>query len=285
VQVDEDAAWQLIEHRPMLFGLAYRLLGSVHDAEDTLQDAFLRWTRVNRDQITEPRRYLTRIVTTVALDRLRQQKARRESYIGPWLPEPIPTANLAERTEQHESLSLALLHLMECLTPTQRAVYVLRTAFEMPYADIAEVLGQPASQCRQLYHRAAAALDGAGRRAFTTDRRRHRELLGAFIAAAKDGQLDDLEQLLHDDATCWSDRGGRVRAARKPVHGRAKVARFIANLYGHPGRAVQIQPADLNGAPAAMVTLRGQPHALLLGISGQRIRTLYLVANPEKLVA
>ena len=282
-RVEDDAAAQLVEHRPMLFGLAYRLLGSVHDAEDVLQDAFLRWTRVNRDEISEPRRYLTRVVTTVALDRLRQQKARRESYVGPWLPEPVATANLAERAELHESLSLALLHLMERLTPTQRAVYVLRAAFEMPYADISEVLGQPAPQCRQLYHRAAAALDGAGRRAFTADRRRHRELLGAFIGAAEDGRLEDLERLLHDDVTCWSDGGGRVRAARKPVLGSAKVARFFAGLYGHPGRAVRVEPADLNGVPAAMVTLGGQRHALLLGISEHRIRSLYLVSNPEKL--
>jgi RNA polymerase sigma-70 factor (ECF subfamily) len=280
----ELAAAQLMEHRPMLFGLAYRLLGSAHDAEDVLQDAYLRWSRVDRDKVAEPRRYLTRVVTTVAIDRLRQRQARRESYVGPWLPEPVPTVDLAERAEQHESLSVALLHLMERLTPTQRAVYVLRTAFEMPYADIAEVVGQPEATCRQLHRRAVAALDDAGRRRFTADRRRHRELLGAFLGAAENGAIEELQRLLHEDVTAWSDGGGRVRAARRPVGGRWKVARFFAGLYGRPELPVTIESADLNGAPAAVVTLREQRHALLLGVTGERIEGLYVIANPDKLV-
>lgn len=267
----------------MLFGLAYRLLGSAHDAEDTLQDAYLRWSRVDRRTVEEPRRYLTKVVTTVALDRLRQRQARRESYVGSWLPQPVPTVSLAEHAEQRESLSVALLHLMERLTPLQRAVYVLRTAFEMPYADIAEVIGRSPAYCRQLHRRAAGELDAAGRLRFTADRRRHRELLNAFVAAAEDGDLETLQQLLHEDAITWSDGGGRARAARNPIRGRQRVARFFNGLYGRPGRDVQVEPADLNGTPAALVTVRDQRHALLLGVVGDRIQELYLVANPDKL--
>lgn len=267
----------------MLFGLAYRLLGSVHDAEDALQDAYLRWSRVDRGKIAEPRRYLTRVLTTVAIDRLRQRQARRESYLGTWLPEPIPTADIVEHAERHESLSVALLHLMERLTPTQRAVYVLRTAFEMSYADVAEVIGQPEATCRQLHRRAVAALDAAGRRRFTADRRRHRELLAAFLRAAEHGAVEELGRVLHADVTAWSDGGGKVRAAVRPVHGRSRVARFFAGLYGRPDLAVAIEPTDVNGLPAAAVTVRGQRHVLLLGVTGDRIEALYVIANPDKL--
>lgn len=267
----------------MLFGLAYRLLGSAHDAEDTLQDAFLRWSRVDRTSVQEPRRYLTKVVTTVSLDRLRQRQARQENYVGSWLPQPVATATLDEHVEQRESLSVALLHLMERLTPLQRAVYVLRTAFELPYADIADVVEHSPAYCRQLYRRAVGALDAAGRRGFTADRRRHRELLSAFVTAAEDGDLATLQRLLHEDVIAWSDGGGRARAARNPIRGRQRVARFFKGLYGRPSGDVTVEPTDLNGTPAVMVTVRGQRHTLLLGVAGDKIQMLYLVANPDKL--
>ncbi|WBB54580.1 sigma-70 family RNA polymerase sigma factor, partial [Verrucosispora sp. WMMD573] len=154
-----EAAGALDAHRPMLLGLAYRLLGSRHDAEDVLQEAYLRWLRVDRAEVSEPRRYLSRVVTHLSMDRLRARQAARETYVGSWLPEPVPTApspfGPLERAELRDSLSTALLHLLERLTPPERAVYVLHTAFELPYAEIAEVLERSAEDCRQLHHRAS----------------------------------------------------------------------------------------------------------------------------------
>ena len=278
---DDEAAAQLMKHRPMLFGLAYRMLGSAHDADDVLQNAYMRWSRVDRRRVLEPQRYLTRLVTTTAIDLLRQRRARRESYIGPWLPEPIMTQDLADCTGQRESLSFALLHLMEHLTPAQRAVFILRSAFELPYADIAEVLDRPEATCRQWYRRAVAALPDGGGRRFSVDRERHRQLLNAFLDAAQNGELPRLERLLCDDVVSLSDGGGLIRVARRPVLGRSRVARFFGNLYGRP--SVTVASADFNGTAGAVVTIGGQPHVLLLGVIDDRIGRLYVVANPDKL--
>ncbi|WP_243421000.1 sigma-70 family RNA polymerase sigma factor, partial [Micromonospora globispora] len=157
-----QAAGAVQAHRPMLLGLAYRLLGSLHDAEDVLQEAYLRWLDVDRESVAEPRRYLSRVVTRLALDRLRARQAARETYVGPWLPEPVPTApspfGPLDSAELRDSLSTALLHLLERLTPPERAVYVLHTAFGLPYAEIGDILDRSAADCRQLHHRAAARI-------------------------------------------------------------------------------------------------------------------------------
>lgn len=278
-----DAAEQLVAHRPMLFGLAYRLLGSVHDAEDVLQEAYLRWSRADRAAIALPRRYLTRVVTRLALDQLRIRQTRRESYIGPWLPEPLPTADLpVDEVEQHESLSMALLHLMERLSPPERAVYVLRTAFDLPYADIAEALDRTPPHCRQLYRRAAAALESDQRR-FTADQREHERLLGAFVAAARNADLATLRRLLHADVIAWTDGGGQVRAARNGVYGTDKVARFFAGIYGRDACSLRMQNMELNGTPALLVSRSTTTHALLIAVSDGQIIGVYLVSNPQKL--
>lgn len=271
-----------LEHRPMLYGLAYRLLGGVHDAEDVLQEAYLRWTRADRSDVAEPRRYLTRVVARLAVDLLRARQARREQYVGTWLPEPVatplgstePSPFAAVDTSE---LSIAVLHLMERLTPPQRAVYVLRTAFELPYPEIAAILDRGVEDCRQLYHRAVAALGGRPR--FSTDPAEHGRLLDGFVAAARRGDVAQLERLLHQDVVAWSDGGGKVQAARNPILGRAKVMRFFTAVLR---RAPECTTVGANGTPGILVAAP-DPWTLHAAVVDGRIRHLYIVRNPEKL--
>ncbi|MFG2050921.1 RNA polymerase sigma factor SigJ [Micromonospora sp. NPDC048935] len=282
-----EAAGALQAHRPMLLGLAYRLLGSRHDAEDVLQEAYLRWLRVDRSAVAEPRRYLSRVVTRLALDRLRVRQAARETYVGTWLPEPVPTApspfGPLDRAELRDSLSTALLHVLERLTPPERAVYVLHTAFDLPYAEIAEILDRSVDDCRQLHHRARTRVRQEQRR-FTASRAERERLLDAFLTAARDGDLATLTGLVAADATAWSDGGGRVRAARNPVTGADRIARFYVGIYG-PGRhPITVHPVELNGEPAVVVTRAdGSRYTLTIAAAGGRITGIYMVGNPTKL--
>jgi RNA polymerase sigma-70 factor (ECF subfamily) len=259
--------------RGMLAGLAYRMLGSWHDTEDVLQETYVRWSAADRTDVAEPRRYLTRVVTRLSIDVLRTRQARRESYTGEWLPEPV-----SADTVDLEELSFALLHLMERLTPPQRAVYVLRTAFTLPYDEIAEILDRTPDDCRQLHRRAVHALDDRPRYQPTADEQRR--LLLDFVAAARDGDLPRLESMLRDDVTSWTDANGRRRAARTPVTGREKVAHFFAHIYARPD--VTVTPLDLITGPALKVVVRGNPHLLTLESDGNRIAGIRVLANPEK---
>ncbi|MEV8512459.1 RNA polymerase sigma factor SigJ [Dactylosporangium sp. NPDC051484] len=264
-------------HRAMLYGLAYRMLGSVHDADDVLQEAYLRWTAADRSGVAEPRRYLTRVVARLAVDALRDRQARREEYVGTWLPEPVSTEPSPFGAVDTSDLSIAVLHLMERLTPPQRAVYVLHTAFGLPYAEIAGTLERSPGDCRQLHHRASEAL--AGRARFSTDPAELARLIDGFVAAARLGDVERLERLLHHDVVAWSDGGGRARAARNPVRGRAKVVRFFTAILGRPFTAA---PVHLNGAPALLVEGRNR-YTLAVSAAGGRIAGIFLVANPDKL--
>ncbi|UGQ09941.1 RNA polymerase sigma factor SigJ [Yinghuangia sp. ASG 101] len=273
-------------HRPVLLGLAYRMLGSWWDAEDVVQEAWLRWRRAVADTpVEEPRGWLVTATTRLALDQLRSARRRRESYVGPWLPEPVPSGRLAldpaESAAQRATVSLAALRLMERLSPPERAVYLLREAFELPYQDIAEAVGVTAAHARQLHRRAAAHLDG-DRARFAVDSAEHLALVERFVAAAVTGDRSGLESLLARDVVLWNDGGGRARAARRPILGRDKVARFLLGVLGR--RA----PAD-----AYVVAVNGG-HALLLD-SGERrlllspeirdggIAGIQGVVNPDKL--
>ncbi|WP_245719080.1 RNA polymerase sigma factor SigJ [Micromonospora rhizosphaerae] len=283
-----QAAGALQAHRPMLLGLAYRLLGSLHDAEDVLQEAYLRWLGADRESVAEPRRYLSRVVTRLALDRLRARQAARETYVGPWLPEPVPTApspfGPLDSVELRDSLSAALLHLLERLTPPERAVYVLHTAFALPYAEIAEILDRSVADCRQLHHRAAARIID-DRRRFTAGPAEQRRLLDAFLAAARDGDLDGLTKLVAADATAWTDGGGAVSAALNPVHGADRIARFFAGIYGRRP-TVEWASLELNGGPALLLRWpSGVRYTLTVAAAHGRITNLYLVGNPAKLSA
>jgi RNA polymerase sigma-70 factor (ECF subfamily) len=263
----------------MLYGLAYRMLGSIHDAEDVLQEAYLRWSGADRAEVAEPRRYLTRIVARLAVDALRARRARREEYVGTWLPEPVSTDPSPFGAVDTSELSIAVLHLMERLTPPQRAVYVLHTAFALPYTEIALILERSPEDCRQLHHRAAAAL--AGRARFSTDPAELARLLEGFLAAARRGDVGRLERLLHDDVVVWSDGGGRVRAARNPILGRLKAIRFFVAV---ASRQRLDRAAEVNGEPGLLVDGRVR-YTLSISVIGGRIAGVYMVSNPEKLGA
>jgi RNA polymerase sigma-70 factor (ECF subfamily) len=276
------SAAEFESHRPMLTGLAYRMLGSWHDAEDVLQDAYLRWTRVDQDAVAEPRRYLTRVVTRLALDHLRSRQAKRETYVGEWLPEPISTGLPPFESIDTSELSLGLLHVMERLTPPQRAVYVLRTAFGLPYDEIGAIIERTPEDCRQLFRRADLAI-ADGKRRFEPSSRQQHDLLLSFVAAAREGDLTRLERLLHADVVAWSDGGGRAPAARKPVLGRAKVARFFSHIYSR-ATSFRVEEVDANGTPALLVRLSDRmTHLLTVESSEGRAARVLAITDPEKL--
>jgi RNA polymerase sigma-70 factor (ECF subfamily) len=259
------------------------------DAEDVVQDAFLRWTRADRSDVREPRAYLIRTVSRLAVDRLTSARATREAYPGPWLPEPVDTAALGplDTAELSDSVSFATMHLLERLTPPERAVFVLRAAFEIPYDEIGETLGLTANHCRQLMLRARQRLqrpDADAADAAPPSRDEYLRLLTRFLDAARTGNLGELTDLLAEDVVAYSDGGGRVRAALRPIVGRDKVLRFITGLTERFGiGAASI--VDVNGAPAMRVDVGRQTQILAVQVHGGRIAAIYGVLNPEKLRA
>jgi RNA polymerase sigma-70 factor (ECF subfamily) len=274
-------------HRPRLFGLAYRMLGSAHEAEDTVQDAYLRFSAADGADIRYPAAWLAKTVTNLCLNRLTSARARRESYVGPWLPEPVVTSDGAlgplESAEQREAVSLAMLVLLERLTPTERAVYVLREAFAYGYREIAEVLDLGEANCRQLYRRAEQRLTAAERR-FEAAPARQEELVASFVTAARDGDLATLEQLLAADVTWWSDGGGRVTAARRPIEGREKVLRFLAGAFRSFAVGLTFTVSELNGAPGLLVR-DGDELMATLGFAylDGEVTGVRAMLNPDKL--
>lgn len=276
----------LAEHRRMLFGVAYRILGSVADAEDVLQDAYLRWQGTDRAGVREPRRYLARTVTRLAIDRLRERTARG-TYVGVWLPEPVPEGVRAAELDpldtvvRRDSVATATLHLMERLDPVERAVFVLREVFELPYAEIGETVQRTPEHCRQLYRRATRRL-ADGTRRFAPGRDEHAQLLEKLLTAARAGDLPALRAVLHRDAVVWTDGGGKARAARNPVAGVDRVSRFLAGIYGQQCE-LSVELLELNGAPGAMVRSGTTHHAITFAVANGRISGLFLVANPDKL--
>jgi len=273
-------------HRGVLLGLGYRLLGTMWDAEDIVQEAFVRWMRTDRSVVEHPRSFLVTVVTRLALDQLRSARVAREVYTGPWLPEPALTEpspfGPLDTVEQRDSISLATLHLMERLTPPERAVFVLREAFELPYDDVAAVLGASAATCRQLYRRARQRL-GRDEPRFQPSRQEHERLLRRFLDAARDGDLAALTEILSADVVSWNDGGGRVRSARRPILGRAKVIRFLLGLTSRYPLGSDHQLVEANGAVAAVVPLAGQDQLIALDVRDGVIRQVFGVNNPDKL--
>ncbi|WP_328656538.1 RNA polymerase sigma-70 factor [Streptomyces sp. NBC_00334] len=282
-----SASDEFERHRPRLFGLAYRMLGSADEAEDTVQDAWLRFTAADRTGIEHPGAWLAKVVTNLCLTRLTSARARRESYVGTWLPEPVATADGTlgplESAEQRDAVSTALLLLLERLTPTERAVYVLREAFAYGYREIAGVLDLGEANCRQLYRRAARRVGEPGSRFEPAPGRRER-LVASFLTAAREGDLTGLERLLAEDVTWWSDGGGKVSAARRPVEGRDKVLRLMAGVLRRYATGWELTLAEINGAPA----LVARSGAVLVGVLSFELRDgvigeLHAVMNPDKL--
>jgi RNA polymerase sigma-70 factor, ECF subfamily len=279
----EDEAFEPL--RPALLGLAYRMLGSMWDAEDVVQDAWLRWAGTDRAAVEDPRKYLMTVTSRLAIDRLRRAYRQREAYVGPWLPEPVSSEQLppepAEAAERRDTVSMAVLRLMEELSPPERAVFVLREAFALPYDDIAATLELAAPNARQLHHRALRRIT-AGQQRFSGDRAALRRLVDGFTIAARTGDRQALEHLLAEEVALWTDGGGKVRAARRVIHGRDRVLRFLAGVttkYGTPTWEV----VEVNGQPALLVWLADRIQVIAFEVTEAGISGIQLIANPDKL--
>ncbi|HXT17536.1 MAG TPA: RNA polymerase sigma-70 factor [Gemmatimonadaceae bacterium] len=275
------------EHRARLFAIAYRMLGSVEDAEDMVQETFLRWQTATRDEIRTPAAWLSTVVTRLALNQLQSSRTRREQYVGPWLPEPLPTDHVGadERLELADSLSLAFLTVMERLNPRERAVFVLRDVFDYEYDEIGQVLRLTATNCRQLFHRAKVRL-GQNVRRYRPDRALHARLLAEFAHAVRLGDIDSVVNLLAEDAMLYVDSGGVIRAAaRRPLRGALAIAKFLSGVTRKVGPAdLRTMVLDVNGEPALVTAVGNSPQQVLtIVVSDGRIRGISIVANPEKL--
>ncbi|WP_432824337.1 RNA polymerase sigma-70 factor [Dactylosporangium sp. CA-092794] len=279
-------------HRRLLFSVAYRILGSAADAEDAVQDSWIRWQAADRSTVADPRAYLARVVANVALERLRSARRRRETYVGPWLPEPIlTTGDAAGPITDAESVSMAMLVVLETLSPLERAVFVLREVFDFSHAEIAAAVERSEEAVRQAAHRAREHVR-ARRPRFAADPARQRQVTERFLAAARGGDVNTLLELLAPDVTLWTDGGGKVRAALRPIAGADRVARWFAGVgnVAYEGVApsdMRAEPAELNGGPGVVFRGPGRVIATLtfeLDADG-RIATVYNVANPDKLSA
>ncbi|GGV23136.1 RNA polymerase sigma24 factor [Streptomyces filipinensis] len=285
-----DTATDLFEaHRPLLTGVAYRMLGRVADAEDVVQDAWLRWSRADRAAVREPRAYLVRVTTRLAIDRLRQVQARGEAYVGPWLPEPYLTEfgdavpDAADHAVLSDSVSLAVLVVLESLSPLERAVFVLREAFGYPYAEIAALLDRAEPAVRQLAGRARRHVDERRPR-YEVDPVQRRELTERFLAAAAGGDLDGLMTLLAPDVRLVGDSGGKAKAPLRILRTADKVGRFLLGVAQQPWVDPSYRFLETNGGPALLLLSGGKPESLVqLDIADGRVTTVYVVRNPDKL--
>lgn len=282
-----NKAQQFEEHRRRLFSLAYRMLGSAAEAEDAVQDAYLRWHGTEPGQVSAPGPWLAKVLTNLCLNRLASARVRRVEYVGPWLPEPVRTDDGAlgpmERAEQREAVSLAMLVLMERLTPPERAAVVLRDAFGYSHRDIAGVIGCSEANARQLYRRAKQHL-ADGRQRFVSSSGSSSALLVRFLTAAAQGALSELEELLAEDVVAWSDGGGKVGAARRPVAGREKVARFLAGLFARWAGGVRTEMVEANGSAVVLGREDGELTALgALEVGESGIIGIRIIRNPDKL--
>ncbi|WP_369241943.1 RNA polymerase sigma factor SigJ [Streptomyces sp. R21] len=266
-----------VVHRSLLFTVAYEMLGSAADAEDVLQESWLRWAGVDQAQVRDPRSYLVRTVTRQALNRLRSLSRSREEYVGEWLPEPLlTTPDVAEDVELAESVSIAMLTVLETLGPTERAVFVLREIFELPYGEIAEATGKSAAAVRQIARRAREHV-AARRPRVQVSPSEQQAVVERFLAALRTGQLQRLMEVMAPDVVLIADGGGLASAARVPIHG----AELVASLLARPDR--EVSTVWLNGAPAGRIEADGRLAAVSLVVEGGRITHIYAMANPRKL--
>jgi RNA polymerase sigma-70 factor (TIGR02957 family) len=278
-----DAMTAFDAHRRRVFGIAYRMLGSVADAEDIVQETWIRWQSTDRSRVREPVAFLTTVATRLSINVLQSARVRRETYIGPWLPEPVNTEDdPALGAERAEALEFAILLVLEKLTPTERAAYILREAFDYPYPRIAEVISCTAVTARQLVSRARAHLASA--KHTTVDSGAQRRLLEAFLTAAQKGDVRALESLFAADVVSYTDGNGVKQAARIPVLGRGRVARFVAAFAHHFWTDKTIDWVQVNGQPAATLTQDGRVTTMVTATSsGEGILQLLWVMSPPKL--
>jgi len=289
VQASDDI---YLAHRDALFGLAYRMLGSVADAEDVVAEAYLRWRREDREDVANPRSYLFAITSRLALDLLKSAQRTRISYFGSWLPEPLVTSyddsdQPAVVLERTDTISLAFLHLLERLSPPERAVFVLRSAFDFPHAQIAEMLQLSADNVRQLFRRAQQRLGPDAEPRYVPDMQRQRQLVERFLAAASTGEVEPFAQLLAEDVLLVGDGGGKAASIRVPASGRLRIARFLRGLVRKTTPSMSFEVVRANGAPALLVRDSGEPiglYALDIDPAADEIRGIHAIRNPDKLV-
>nr|WSX74865.1 RNA polymerase sigma-70 factor [Streptomyces sp. NBC_00899] len=280
----DAATAEFVAHRNLLFTVAYEMLGSATDAEDVLQETWLRWVGVDPDTVRAKRAYLVRIVTRQALSRLRALDRRKESYVGPWLPEPLLTApDVAEDVEFAESVSMAMMVVLETLAPTERAVFVLREVFDLEYGEIAEAVDKTPAAVRQIAHRARAHV-AARRPRGTVSPAEGSAALEAFLRAIRTGDMQRLLDILAPDVVALSDGGGVKQAMLRPVVGADKVARLLAGLWGKRGVEVTIETMQVNAGPGLLVRVDGELDSVLaVRFDNGCVTGLYNVRNPEKL--
>ena len=280
-----DAVAAFDAHRRLLFGIAYRMLGSVMDAEDMVQEAFLRWQHA-ADDVRSPKAYLSTIVTRLCIDQLRSARAQRETYIGPWLPEPLiseETLDMDEGLARDDSLSMAFLVLLERLNPVERAAFLLRDVFDYDYADVARIVDKSEANCRQMVRRARQHV-AQHRQRFEATPEQLERMSQRFLAATTSGNLAGLLELLSEDVTLWSDGGGRVAAALNPIYGAPKVARFFLGLAKKFPSHFTMRAARVNAGPGVIVYDRQQPYAVICPeIVEGHVIAFRIVNNPDKL--
>jgi RNA polymerase sigma-70 factor (TIGR02957 family) len=280
--VSEDP---FVSHRGLLFTVAYEMLGSAADAEDVLQESWLKWSRVDRATVQHPRAYLVRVVTHAALDRMKSVARRREDYVGPWLPEPLLTApDVADNVELADSLSTAMLLVLETLTPTERAVFLLRDVFDLPYDELAEAVGKTPAAVRQIAHRARAHV-AARRPRSAASRAETKAALEAFLVALETGELQPLADVLAPDVVALGDGGGIKQALPRPVVGADKVGRLMGHgLKVSRELGMTAELAEVNGWPALVIHVDGELDSVLtVRIDDGLVSAIYTVRNPEKL--
>lgn len=274
------------ELRPLLFSIAYRMLGTVMEAEDIVQEAYLRWQRVAADEIESPKAYLSAVVTRLSIDALRSAQAQREQYIGPWLPAPLltdPANNPASMQALSESLATAFLIILETLKPVERAVFLLREIFDYDYEEIAQIVGKSEANCRQIVSRARRHI-AERRPRFEVSQTLQTRAVEQFMYTLDTGDLQGLLAVMSPEVTWYSDGGGLPGIAKKPVHGAENVARFILNITRQAPDDVIHQLVEINGAPGVIVYVNGKPFMTLsFDMDGRQIAAVYAVVNPEKL--
>jgi len=271
-----------VAHRSLPFTVAYEMLGSRADAEDVLQEAWLRWAGVDHSRVRDPRAYLVRVVTRQALNQMRTASRRREEYVGESLPEPLLTSpDIAEDVELAESVSIAMLTVLETLGPTERAVFVLREVFEIPYYEIADAIGKSTVAVRQIARRAREHV-AARRPRMQVSRLEQQAVVERFLIALRTGQLQELMELMAPDVVFIADGGGLAATARAPIHGAERVAKLLARA-NRVLATVEMKTVWLNGAPAGRIEIDGEPTAVSLVIENGRVTRIYVVRNPRKL--
>ncbi len=280
---------QFEAHRPLMLSIAYRMLGSATEAEDIVQEAYVRYRTTAPEHITSPKAFLSTIVTRLCLNQLQSARVQRETYLGPWLPEPVLTEPddpfaPAQQAELHESLSLAFLALLEQLTPLERAVFLLHEVFDYPYAEIADIVGREEAACRQMLSRAKKHI-ADHRPRFKPSKEAHRQMLDQFIQATVTGELDGLMHLLAEDVTMWADGGGKARgAAIHPLYGREVVAQFVLRSVRFAAGDFHVELAEVNGELAVIVRdENGVLVVLALAVDDGQIAEIRAIGNPDKL--